>query len=88
MGTVEAVKLFDELGYVIIHPTKISLIPNQETAHLGFVVNSVKMAVSLTENEKYNLRDMISDILSSHSSTIRQIAQLVGKLVSTFPASA
>ena len=31
---------------------------------------------------------MISDTLSSHSTTIKQIAQLVGKHVSTFPASA
>ena len=46
------------------------------------------MTVTLTENKKYSLRDMMSHILSSHSSAIRQIAQLVGKLVSTFPASA
>ena len=71
-----------------IHPIKINLIPNQEIKHLGFVINSVKMTVTLTDNIKYCLRDMMSDILSSHSSIIRHIAKLMGKLVSTFPASA
>ena len=46
------------------------------------------MTVILTENKKYNLRVMISDVLNSHPTTIREIAQLIGKLVSTFPASA
>ena len=87
LGTIEAVKLFDQLGYVI-HPIKNSLIPSQQIEHLSFVINYVKMTVTLTESKKHNLRVMISDVLNSHSITIRQIAQLVGELVSTFPASA
>ena len=85
VGTIETVKLFDELGYVI-HLIKI--VPNQEIEHLSFVIYSVKMTVTLTDDIRYCLRDMISDILCSHSSTIRHIAQLIGKLVSFFPASA
>ena len=50
LGTIEAVKLFDELGYVI-HPITISLIPSQQIEHLGYVINSVKIRVTLTENK-------------------------------------
>ena len=68
LSTIEAVKLFDELGYVV-HPIKNSLIPSQQIEHLGFVVNSVKMTVTLTESKIHNLSVMIPDVLNSHSIT-------------------
>ena len=56
LSTIEAVKLFDELGYVI-HPITISPIHIQRIEHLGFVINSVKMTVTLTKN-----KNVISEI--------------------------
>ena len=83
---LKAVELFDSLGFVI-HPYKSSLIPRQEIVYLGFHINSRIMRISLTLEKKENLQKFIVKILASLQISIRTIACLVGKLVSSLPGS-
>ena len=83
---LKAVELFDSLGF-IIHPYKSSLIPRQEIVYLGFHINSRIMRISVTLEKKENLQKFIVEILASLQISIRTIACLVGKLVSSLPGS-
>ncbi len=83
---IKAVKIYDDLDFVS-HPEKSLLIPSQEIVYLGFVINSVSMRVSLTPKKRDDLRRFICEILSSSSLTIRVVACLIGKIVSSLPAS-
>ena len=85
-NVLKALLLFDQLGFVI-HPDKSVLIPQQEIKYLGFIINSVTMTISLTPEKKVSLRNFISEVLNSPQLTIRTIACLVGKIISSLPAS-
>ena len=45
------------------------------------------MIVTLSIKKKQKLKMFLKEILEAKSPTIRQVAALIGKLVSTFPAS-
>ena len=83
---LKAIQLFDALGFVI-HPKKSSLIPSQQIVYLGFLINSGTMKLSLTIEKKTKLRNFLMEILNLKTYTIRTIACLVGKIVSSLPAS-
>ena len=82
---LDSVLLFESLGFVI-HPEKSHLRPSQTIQFLGFVIDSVNMIVSLTDDKKCKLKALILEVLSSVKLRIRLLACLIGKLVSSFPA--
>ena len=49
-------KIFNSLGFVI-HPGNSTFIPSQVIEYLGSIINSVTMAVSLTELKQKSLTD-------------------------------
>ena len=66
--------LFKSLGFVV-HPTKSVLIPLHKIAYLGFEIDSQR------ENRKLSTA---SKLLTGTSSTVRELAQFVGQVVSCF----
>lgn len=83
---VDMVQLFAKLG-LISHPEKCNFIPSQTLIMLGFVLNSKMMTIKLTGEKATNLKRVCQDLLNRQSSTIREVARVIGKLVSSFPGT-
>ena len=65
---------------------KSQLVPSQVITILGFVINSVTMTISLPDSKTKCMLDLISAALDNPTMSIRQLAWLIGKLISCFPA--
>jgi hypothetical protein len=83
---IAAIALLTSLGFTI-HPGKSQLDPKQIIIFLGFVINSCEMTVTLTDEKKAKLIELINSILSKNSVVIRQVASVIGKIVSSLPGS-
>ena len=77
--------LLDQLGFTV-HPEKSSFIPSHIITYLGFVLNSLKMTVSLTPGKIEKILLLSQQLLSQQTCTIRQCAILVGNWVAAEPA--
>ena len=73
------IKLFMALG-IIIHSSKPQLIPAQKIEYLGFVIDSVSMSVSLSNNKKKAFTDICEDTQITSEVTIRHIVRVLGKV--------
>ncbi|CAG2213825.1 unnamed protein product [Mytilus edulis] len=80
----DTVKLLDYLGFTI-HPDKSVLQPTQIIVFLGFVINSLTMRITLTEEKADNIAKLCSRLILKKEITIREFAQVIGKLVATQP---
>jgi hypothetical protein len=80
------VTLFTQLG-LLVHPEKCNFIPSQEIVILGFIINSVKMTVKLTPEKALALKSDCDLFLKKcpGNIAIREVAQIIGKIVSSFP---
>ena len=58
------VALLQELGFTI-HPENLVLVPTQQIIFLGFVTDSVKMTIILTEERKKSIYILCQNILSN-----------------------
>ena len=83
-NVIDTIKLLEELGFVV-HSLKSVLIPSQEIEILGFVINTVSMTVELTLDKKESLSNNCKALLSTPVVLIRELAQVIGKIVSSFP---
>ena len=86
LSNVKDTILFSEAAGFMIHPEKSILHPTQSIIYLGFVIDSVKMTVSLTPERANKLHSLAHLVLSSVSITIQKLAELVGMMVASFPA--
>ena len=75
--------LFKSLGFVV-HPTKSVLIPSHKTIYLGFEIDSQSMTVIPTLEKKQTILNTSSKLLTGSSSTVRELAQFIGQVVSCF----
>ena len=75
--------LFKSLGFYINVNMSVTT-PTQELEHLGFLLNSVNMTVTLTKRKVDNLICKCKQILSENAPTIRSVAELIGLMVSSF----
>ena len=73
--------MLDRLG-LVIHPEKSVFIPHQKIVFFGFVIDSARMIVMLTEDKIHKLKDLLTFTIHR----IRDIARLIGHLVSSLPA--
>ena len=80
----DTVTLFHFLG-LVAHPHKSVFEPTQKLVILGFEIDSVKMIIKLTSDKAEHLKTACKSVLNSSSSSIREIAQVVGYLVASFP---
>ena len=80
----DTVALLDRLG-LIIHPEKSVLNPTQKLVFLGFVLDSIKMVISLTNEKACKIKEACQKLLQSHKTTIREVARVLGMLTASFP---
>ena len=60
-NVVKTVKLLQSLGF-IIHPTKSSLTPTQSITFLGFILNSVDMTVTLSQEKALHIKALVKKL--------------------------
>ncbi|VDI11603.1 Hypothetical predicted protein [Mytilus galloprovincialis] len=78
----ETMKLFDSLGFTI-HKEKSVVVPAQNIEFLGFSIDSVSMVVKLAPKKVANIVELCRTLLRKCFVTIREFAQLIGKLVAS-----
>ena len=81
----DTVDLFNKLGFVV-HPEKSVLKPTQEIEFLGFIINSLTMSVRLSASKSTKVQTACQNLLDSKHITIRDMAHVIGLLVSSLPA--
>ena len=67
------------------HDEKSVTMLTQIIEHLGFVLNSIDMTVTLTDDKTLKLHKLAMTVLSKDHPTIREVASLTGFLVSCTP---
>ena len=85
-NVVDTVTLFTQLGFHV-HPEKSVFIPSQKLTFLGFVLDSIAMTVTPTEDKAQRIRSVCATLLQTQMPTIRQVAEVIGILVSNFPGA-
>ena len=84
VNVTETIQLLDKLGFTV-HPIKSVFDPVQIIVFLGFILNSITMRVMVTEERLENLIKLGTTIISRQKVTIREFAQLIGKMVACEP---
>jgi hypothetical protein len=84
-NVTQTVQLFTSLG-LTIHPTKSVLIPTQSIIFLGFILDSVQMTISLTEDKKATIYESCKALVSKEFPSIREVSRVIGLFVAAFPA--
>ena len=82
----KTVRLYDKLGFVI-NLKKSQIVPTQKIRILGFVIDSVKMIITLTEEKKQKLKTLVLNLLRIKKPTIRYLAKVIGSITSFMPAA-
>lgn len=77
----ETANLFQSLGFTI--SAKSQLTPVQCIEHIGFLIDSVAMRVSLPASKANDIHQHVARVLIQPSHTIRDIAVLLGRLEAT-----
>ena len=80
-----SVSLLESLGFAI-HEGKSILNPTQEIEFLGFMFSSVTMTISVTKGKTEVIILKIRRFLENKSPTIRELASVIGSVISLFSA--
>ena len=80
-NVIDTVSQLDPLGFVI-HPDKSVFITSQVIIFLGFVINTVTMTIYLTAEKATSVQQICRTLLHRQTYSIRDVAQVIGKLVS------
>ena len=80
MNANETFMLFRDLGFYISDESITQ--PTQIIEHLGFILNSIDMTVSLNSTQISTIKSLCVDNLNKNTFEIREVAQLIGTLVS------
>ena len=81
----DTVNLFTLFGFTI-HPVKSVLEPTQTIQFLGFVIDSVALTVKLPPSKAAKVESACHNLVLNCNPTIREVAQVIGLIVSSFPA--
>lgn len=84
MNISDTVWLMDSLGFTV-HPGKSVIIPTQVIVFLGFLLNSIDMTVRLIPDKARKLEEFCRFLLKIGTITIRQLAELIGRMVASEP---
>lgn len=79
-----AITLLQSLGFTI-HSDKSQLVPSQRVNFLGFILDSVAMTVSMKLDKADKAKSAILQLLRKEQPLIREVASVVGQMVSCFP---
>lgn len=74
------------LGFVVNYD-KSSLTPSQVCTFLGFVYDTQHFSISLPQEKRQNIAQMIQKFSKLPKCTIREFAQLIGVLIAACPAA-
>ena len=77
----DTLQCFHELGF-LTHDDKSVTTPTQIIQHLGFVLNSIEMTISISEKNTIN---RIISVLKQNMPSIRAVAQMIGMMVVCCP---
>ena len=77
-------ELLKSLGFEI--SDKSSLQPSKTMIHLGFLLDSHQMRISLSEEKRERIRQLIQTALKAEFLNIKELATIIGTLVASFPA--
>ena len=80
-----ALELLTKAGF-FIHYDKSVLTPSTRLRFLGFDLDSKDMKVFLPAEKSQKLHDCAAELLSASSVTIERLAQVIGFIISCFPA--
>ena len=83
-NVTDTVNIFQDLGFTI-HPEKSILVPTRKLTFLGFILDSHFMRISLTAGKADSLKAAAQALLLRKSPTIREVAEVIGKMVASFP---
>ena len=61
---IAASTLFENLG-LVIHPKKSVIVPQQQLVLISFIVDSVLMTVSITQDKKTKIKTLLSSLLEN-----------------------
>lgn len=81
----ETLSLLKQLGF-IVNFEKSNLSPNQTCKYLGFLYNSKTMLISLPNEKRLKLRDLLQKFSSMNRCKIREFSRFIGSLISSAPA--
>ena len=82
---VIVVQILESLGFLINKEQSV-LIPSQKMVFLGYVIDSVEIAVSLPEEKLNKLKEQTLALWEIPQCSIRELAHVIGLVVSSFPA--
>ena len=74
-----------KLGFTV-HVDKSIFEPSQRITFLGFILDSSQMTITLSLEKQESIKKLCLEIISSPEITIRKLACVIGKIVSSFPA--
>lgn len=83
-NVIDTVSQLDPLGFVI-HPDKSVFIPTQVLVVLRFIINTDTMTIYLTAEKATSVQQACRTLLERQKPSIRDVAQVTGKIVATFP---
>ena len=72
-NVIAAITLFENLG-LVIHPEKSVIVPQQRLVFLGFIIDSVLMTVSLTQDKITKIKTLPSSLLDNSFCVNREVA--------------
>jgi hypothetical protein len=78
------VQISENAGFVV-HPDKSKLEPETKIEYLGFQLDSKRMTVRLTDSKAEKFKTAVGNVLGKKYLTIRQLSQIVGTMVASFP---
>lgn len=81
----DARNLFEKVGFIINHK-KSMFEPVQKLQFLGFIIDLVKMIVTLPEDKINKVSQACLLLVKKDSTSIRELASVIGLIVSTFSA--
>ena len=80
----DTLQCFHDLG-LLTHDDKSVMTPTQIIQHLGSVLHSIDMTVSISVEKHNQLCDVATTILQQNMPSIQSVAQLIGMMVACFP---
>ena len=77
-------ELLLSLGFTINQKKSVKQ-PSQQLTMLGFILDSRNMNVRLTEQKAERIKELCQNMRARKNTTIQKLAELIGKLCSSFP---
>ena len=86
VNVIDTTTMFMRLG-LFVHPDKSVFVPTQRLTFLGFVLDSVHITVTPTEDKVGKILSNCNLLLQNDNPTVRHVAEVIGILVSNFPGA-